>query len=376
LAGDDSNRAPNKSEFSKVVSSMFSLDKWQGVLSGSDRSIKSRFLRGLLTVVSWPYGWVIRFRNWQFDRGWKKNSRCGLPVISIGNLTTGGTGKTPLVIWFAEQLRAQRVRVAILSRGYGAVGEGENDEALELAERLPDVPNLIDPSRLKSARIALEELQMQVCILDDGFQHRYLARDLDIVLIDATLPFGFGAMLPRGLLREPVSSLRRAHLVVITRANAVEDEALSKIEQGVRKSNPEVPIAHSVVEPRSWRRADGERKPIDALSLDKVFMICAIGNPSGFRASLNHLGASVVGEAIFPDHHLFDSNDLAKIETHAKAAGAQAIVCTVKDLVKIKRNRLGDCPVWALEISNRFVTGEDTVINLLQRIVATIPPDE
>ncbi|MEQ1904135.1 MAG: tetraacyldisaccharide 4'-kinase [Pirellulaceae bacterium] len=355
---------------------MFNLVKWQGVLSGSDRSAKGWLLRGLLTIASWPYGWVIRFRNWQFDRSWKKNSRCGLPVISIGNLTTGGTGKTPLVIWFAEQIRAQGIRVAILSRGYGAVGEGENDEARELAERLPDVPNLIDPSRVRSARLAREELEMQVCILDDGFQHRYLARDLDVVLIDATLPFGFGAMLPRGLLREPVKGLRRANLVVITRTNVVTDDVLTGIEQTIRKWNPVVPVARSIVEPRSWRRADGERKKIDELLLDKVFMLCAIGNPSGFRASINQLRANVVGEAIFPDHHHFNNADLAQIETRAKEAGAQIIVCTVKDLVKINRNRLGDCPIWALEISSRFVSDEDTVITLLQRVLAAIPPDD
>ncbi len=354
---------------------MYQLERWQGVLSGADRSARGRLLRGLLAAAAWPYGWVVRFRNWQFDLGWKTASRSALPVISIGNLTTGGTGKTPLVIWFAEKLRAHGVRVAILSRGYGALSAGENDEARELAERLPDVPNLIDPSRVRSARIAEEELEMQVCILDDGFQHRYLARDLDVVLIDATMPFGFGAVLPRGLLREPVGGLRRANLVIITRANAVADDVLVRIEQAVRKWNPAVPIARGIVEPRSWRRADGERLPIHDLSLEKTFMVCAIGNPAGFRTSLSHLRAHVVGEAIFADHHHFDDADLAEIVRLAAVAGAQTIVCTVKDLVKINRNRVGNCPIWALEISSCFLSGEAEVVAALGQIIAAIPPE-
>ena len=130
-----------------------------------------------------------------------------MPVISVGNITTGGTGKTPMVAWLARWFRNQDVRVALVSRGYRAEAEGQNDEARELATLLPDVPHLQNPDRVAAARIAIDELETQLIILDDGFQHRRIHRDLEIVLIDALQPFGFGHVLPRGLLREPLRGL-------------------------------------------------------------------------------------------------------------------------------------------------------------------------
>ena len=158
-------------------------------------------LRLLLHAAEVPYALVVGWRNRRFDRHPERVFRVAVPVISVGNLTTGGTGKTPLVEWLARWFRAAGVRVTLISRGYAAEKGARNDEAMELEQRLPDVPHLQNPDRVQAARIAVEELDCQLIILDDAFQHRAIARDLDIVLIDATEPFGYGHLLPRGLLR-------------------------------------------------------------------------------------------------------------------------------------------------------------------------------
>ncbi|MEM0927420.1 MAG: tetraacyldisaccharide 4'-kinase, partial [Planctomycetota bacterium] len=204
------------------------------IIDGSDRRIAASVIRIGLWAASFPYRFAIGLRNRSFDRG-TNVSRVDVPVISVGNLTTGGTGKTPVVAFLAKWFRDRGVRVAIVSRGYGRGDADENDEALELHQRLPDVPHLQDPDRVQSARIAIEELGTQLILMDDGFQHRRLDRDLDIVLIDATCPFGHGYLLPRGLLREPTSSLARADAVLLTRSDLVEQRCLSEIEKTVKK---------------------------------------------------------------------------------------------------------------------------------------------
>src|SRR5262249_52484570 len=161
------------------------------------------------------YGVGVWGRNKLFDIGWKKAHRAAVPVVNVGNLTLGGTGKTPCVEYVAGLYRKQGLRVAILSRGYGSEG-GRDDEAMLLEGNLPDVPHLQDRDRVAIAATAVEELESEVLVLDDGFQHRRLARELDIVLIDATNPWGFGYLFPRGALREPIGSLKRAHAVMLT----------------------------------------------------------------------------------------------------------------------------------------------------------------
>ncbi|MCA1685652.1 MAG: tetraacyldisaccharide 4'-kinase, partial [Planctomycetia bacterium] len=183
-----------------------------------------------LRLASFGASLGVLLRNLGYDRGRLAVARAAVPVVSVGNLTLGGTGKTPMVEWVARWYRRRGVRVAILSRGYRRDGSGGvNDEAMVLEENLPDVPHLQDPDRVKIAGVAVEELGSELLVLDDGFQHRRLARDLDLVLLDALEPFGLGRLFPRGLLREPVRSLRRADLVVLTRADLVTADALRAI---------------------------------------------------------------------------------------------------------------------------------------------------
>src|SRR5690606_6118545 len=182
--------------------------RWEALISGQRRGFAARLARGALTLGELPYALAVLWRNRRYDRRPELVQHAPIPVVSIGNLTTGGTGKTPLVAWVARYLRGLDLRVVLLSRGYGAPDGALNDEALELEQRLPDVPHVQQPDRVAAVNLAAEEFASQIAVLDDGFQHRRLARDLDIVLLDALQPFGYGHLLPRGLLREPLKGLR------------------------------------------------------------------------------------------------------------------------------------------------------------------------
>ncbi len=198
-------------------------DHYLRLISGAARGPMPTLERLALRAASLPYGLAVRLRNAAYRLGWLSSRRVGVPVVSVGNLTAGGTGKTPCVAYVARYYRRLDRCVAILSRGYGGAG-GRNDEALVLEEELPDVPHLQGADRVALAATAIEELESEVLVLDDGFQHRRLARDLDLVLVDATEPWGHGYLLPRGLLREPASALRRAGVVLLTRCDQVPAE--------------------------------------------------------------------------------------------------------------------------------------------------------
>src|SRR5207237_7695042 len=193
-----------------------------------------------LRLASVPYGWAIGLRNRLFERGWKRSQQAPVAVVSIGNLTLGGTGKTPCVEYVARLYRQQDLRVAILSRGYGS-SQGRNDEALVLEENLPDVPHLQGADRVSLAMIAVEELESEDLILDDGFQHRRLKRDLDLVLVDATNPWGHGYLFPFGLLREPPCNLRRAGVILLTRCDLVDETARVRSQRTLASPAPSVP---------------------------------------------------------------------------------------------------------------------------------------
>ena len=190
--------------------------------------------------------------------------------------------------YIARFARARDVRVAILSRGYGAE-DGRNDEARLLEDNLPDVPHLQGPDRAALARVAVEELESEVLILDDGFQHRRLHRDLDIVLIDATAPWGCGYVFPRGLLREPPRNLRRADLVLLTRCDQVDRESLRRLRARVGRKAPGIPLVETSHRPAAWMTADKTTRPLDDLRHRPVAAFCGIGNPDAFRRTLTQL---------------------------------------------------------------------------------------
>jgi tetraacyldisaccharide 4'-kinase len=340
------------------------------LLSGRRRGPMATCLRLALSAATPPYRAVTAARNLAYDRGWCQTSRADVPVISIGNLTVGGTGKTPLVRHIARRLREIDLRVALLSRGYGAGDSGANDEALELAWWLPDVPHLQQPDRVAAARIAVEELESEVLLMDDGFQHRRLGRDLDIVLIDATCPFGFGRLLPRGLLREPIGSLRRADVVILSRADAVSDEQRQKIVKRLRQAAPQAIFATATHRPTGLLGWPDRTRDITSLQDAPVRVLSAIGNPQALVDSLRRCGARVIDTLCLPDHDRYDGPTMQRVRNWLSESpgGAADVICTHKDLVKLQTDRIAGNDVWAILIEFAWLDGGDAVDQAIRQV--------
>lgn len=334
--------------------------------------------RGCLWLASYAYGGAVCLHNKAYEWGLKTIHRAPLPVVSVGNITTGGTGKTPFCAWMARWFRARDYRAVFVSRGYGADPGQLNDEALVLEQLCPDVPHLQHPDRVASVRIAREELASQVAILDDGFQHRRLARDLDIVLIDATVPWGYGYLLPRGLLREPLVALRRAQVVVMTRVDQVSPTQLGDITRRIQKIRGASGLVYVRYSPHQLVNASGEICRWESLPLGPKLAFCGIGNPAAFRDSLQTQGVTVSEQHwhVYPDHHPYSRLDVEQLERWAETSGGVAALCTQKDLVKLGMTHLGGLPLWAVEQTTDILRGEEILNQHLESIAAKIPPDD
>lgn len=340
------------------------------LMRGDRRDPWSRVKRAGLWLLSLPYGLAVRGRNWCYDRQWKASYTLDIPVVSIGNLTVGGTGKTPCVEFIARWFREQDRRVAILSRGYGAT-DGCNDEALVLEENLPDVPHLQGPDRVALGRVATEELESEVLVLDDGFQHRRLRRQLDIVLIDATCPWGFGHLLPRGLLREPVAGLRRASLILLTRCDQARGEEIGDIRKRVGRLAPGRPIVESNHQATALTNAAGQHADLTEVRGRAVAAFCGLGNPHAFENSLVASGASICAFRTFPDHHPYTREDIEELRRWARQQATDCLVVTTqKDLVKIRLSQLGDRQLWALRVQLQITAGRELLDLKLKEALA------
>ena len=300
-----------------------------------------------LTPLTPVFGAVVSLRAMAYRRGLLKSHDCGLPVISVGNLTFGGTGKTPMVISLTKDLIERGYRPAVLTRGYGRessepmelIGPETSisvsrtgDEPQELAQRLPGVPIIIDADRVRGARRA-EEVGADIVILDDGFQHLRLQRDLDLVLVDAGDPWGGDALPPRGRLREPVKAIRRASAVVITKVDRASDSPPEAIVRRIRSIRPDMAILAARLVPqrvRVGRKWEGS----EILQDQKVFAVAGLGRPEGFRTLLQSAGANVVGHRWFADHFPYGPEDRSWILQEAQQRGA-VVVTTAKDAVKL-----------------------------------------
>jgi tetraacyldisaccharide 4'-kinase len=339
------------------------------LVAGEPRGLGAALQRLGLRVASLPYEMAMRLRNVAYQRGWLSSQCVPVPVVSVGNLTAGGTGKTPCVEYVARFYRGLDQRVAILSRGYGSAG-GRNDEALVLEENLPDVPHLQGADRVALAHTALEELESEILVLDDGFQHRRLARDLDIVLVDATAPWGHGYLLPRGLLREPRSSLRRAGVIVLTRCDQTPDEQREQLRQTIARLAPAVPVVETSHGPVDLSNSEQASVSLDSLREGPVAAFCGIGNPQAFRRTLLDRGADVIAFREYPDHHAYNREDVEDLRRWAGSLPAGiTIVTTQKDLVKLRLSRLGDRPLWCLRIRLRVESGQDVLDERLQSVL-------
>jgi tetraacyldisaccharide 4'-kinase len=304
----------------------------------------------LLRILLWPlsllYGIVVRSRAWLYAHGWLKQKRLNAPVISVGNLTVGGTGKTPMVIWLAEQLLADGKRVAVLSRGYRGTN-GTSDEIELMKFRLQGRVSFGVGKNRYAEGHRLEAMQpVDVFLLDDGFQHLQLARDLNILLMDSFQPLGSESLLPAGRLREPLSAMSRANLVVFTRAETMPgtSEAIAKLH--------DYPVFVAATRLLGFRRLGSE---ITLLSTGEIgagpfFVFCGLGNPNAFLRDLKNWGLAICGEMIFPDHRKYTEWDVQQILQTAKQAGANALVTTEKDAQNLDGLRIEDIPVYICAI--------------------------
>jgi tetraacyldisaccharide 4'-kinase len=342
---------------------------YRTLVSGRRRGAGAALARAALRAAEIPYTLVVDWRNRRYDRGVATPTRAAAQVISVGNLTLGGTGKTPLVAWLADWFQQQGLRVAIVSRGYRAAAGRPNDEALELAQLLPDVPHLQNPDRIAAARAAIARWACQLIVADDAFQHRRLARDLDIVLLDALEPFGYGHVFPRGLLRERPSGLARAAVVVLSRADLVSAPRRAEIRDRVARLAPAALWVEVAQRPRRLLAADSRQQDWQSLAGTSVAAFCGLGNPAGFRGTLQACGCDLAAWREFPDHHDYGPEDLEALAKWVRQAGSiAAVLCTHKDLVKINRTELGGRPLWALAIGLEVLRGEPALLDRLGRL--------
>jgi tetraacyldisaccharide 4'-kinase len=340
------------------------------LISGRKTGFAASAMRAGLSALTPFYGAAVFIRNRLFDAGVLRAHSARAPVISVGNITTGGTGKTPLVAWLAHWFHARNIRVTILSRGYRALPGDVNDEKLVLDQLCPGVPHLQQPDRVASAERACREFGSQALILDDGFQHRRLRRDLDIVLIDALNPWGYGHLLPRGLLRERLSGLRRAELVVITRADQVSDDQRAAIRAELARRRGSSECVEVAFIPEKLVNARGQSVAFATLETQTVAAFCGIGNPEAFRRTLDDAGIKVGPNSFrsFPDHHHYTDEELDAIGREAAANGSAAIITTQKDLVKTTHVELAGVPLWGVRIGAKIMAGEELLDDKLSAI--------
>ncbi len=291
-------------------------------------------LAPLAHMAAFAYGMGVRARNSLWDANIRKPTSVGIPVISVGNVSVGGTGKTPFVRWCVEALQASGHHPVIALRGYGA-RDGVSDEAEEFRAMLPGVPVAVGADRVASiARARAADQRIDCAVLDDAFQHRQIARDLDIVLVDAGRPAINGALLPAGWLREPARALRRASMVIVTRATCIDPILATQIE----RLHGAAPVAWTR---HAWLRverfgAGGRDMPLAALDGAHLVVATALARPEAFVADVAAHGGRIAGDFRFRDHHAFTARDVETIAARARAKGA-AVICSGKDWAKLSR---------------------------------------
>jgi len=350
--------------------------RFHKLISGQTQGFGASCLRFFLGAAAKLYAVIITLRNLAYSKGWLKIQQVDAPVISIGNITAGGTGKTPLVIWLVKQitknlkLKTKNYGCAILTRGYKAT-QNYFDEPAILAETCPNAKVIVNPDRVAAAREAIDKFGANVLIMDDGFQHRRLVRDIDIITIDATCPFGYDKMLPAGLLREPAVALKRAEAVVITRCNQTGENELAELEKKLRLLNPDMIIARSIHKPVYAKSIDGQIS-IDELKDKKVLAFCGIGNPDAFFNTVNELGCNIVGTKIYNDHYRYTDDCLADIYEQAGHLKADFVLTTQKDWTKITPLApvKKDIPLAYLAIELKFISSEDKITQLIEDALA------
>jgi tetraacyldisaccharide 4'-kinase len=328
----------------------------------------------MLTFLSWIYllGWKIK--EWIYTSGIRASRKLDARVICVGNLTTGGTGKTPMVIYLAKTLRGEGHKVSVLTRGYkgkkkkpvtvisdgtgrGATVEEGGDEAVLMSDELTGVPIFASANRFAAGREAIRSFASDTLILDDGFQHLRLARDLNLLIIDGSNPFGGNRLLPAGRLREPVTGIRRADAVILSRVDQAKD--VPGILNVIRTCHPAIPVFQAIHEAYDMEALlTMERMSVEKLRGRGVIALSGIGNPGALHGTLKSLGAEVKRELSYPDHHRYTREDLENIRVACDRYPDALLITTEKDGVRLRDGEIHDLPVWVLKIRIRMIEEE------------------
>jgi len=364
------------------------------VISKETRGRCAACLRGALRCLSVIFHIVVQLRLWLHKHRILRARTLGCQVISVGNVTVGGTGKTPIVETFARSLQQKGRTVAILSRGYKSrktplwekvlkkkerlprvVSDGKRlllnselagDEPYMLASNLHAVSVVVDKDRVKAGKYAIRKLGCDTLVLDDGFQYLKLGNRLDIVLVDYTNPFGYGNVLPRGLLREPVRNIRRAGFIFITKC---PPEGAPELKDKLRELNPHAEISECRHTSKYLQNVyTREQAPLDTLRGKKIAAVSGIAVPDSFENGLRKLGAEIVHSAQYADHHRYTQQEIIETINQAVEAGAEMILTTEKDAVRFPRIERCDLPVIYLRVEIEMLSGSDAFNDWIDRI--------
>jgi len=359
-----------------------------GIVNELRQGLEERWLQGtlplrpFLRVAAVGYGRILSVRSWLYSRGWLQRRRLPATVIGVGNLTLGGTGKTVVVAHLARWLTDRGFRVGIVSRGYRRRGGGirivsegrgpllhvdeSGDEPFLLAQTLPGVPVVVGTDRYEAGRLVVERFQCQYLLLDDAFQNLAVAKDLEILLVNARDPWGTGGLFPAGVLREPLPALGRADWIILTRAEAGEAVGLKAL---IRHYNPRAPILRATYEPSEllvW--GEPESLPVGRVIGKRCLGFAGIADPASFEMVAQASGAILLGFQWFRDHHPYTTEDLERLAARARALGAEALVTTEKDAVRLPSRYGLRMPVWVLRIRLEILEGETAWADLFRRL--------
>lgn len=369
--------------------------KIESVMHSADQ-IPVSPLASMLYGISIVYGAAQKLRASCYRPKILRSQKLPCRVISVGNITVGGTGKTPMTIYVAQKLQQSGVRVAVISRGYkgsaescgGVVSDGRNllmdseqagDEPYLMAGRLKNIPVIVGKNRFAAGMLAIRKFQSEVIVLDDAFQHLKLNRDIDLILLDYTRPFGNTHLLPRGILREPVTALRRATACILTRSPTGPDEAASTTLAGIKTHMPDIPIFTSAHNPYMYTVKSGVPTPFNAIShfivppdsdqikYKKVYGFSGIARNDDFQRTVATLGFNPMGFFDFSDHHKYSRDDLEKMVRIAQEAGADCLITTEKDHARIAHQKPLSMDLVVVGVRIEFSGDGQDFISFIQR---------
>ncbi len=325
----------------------------------------SGVLSALLNLAAWGYGLGVRTVRWLYENKVLARKRLPYPVISVGNLTWGGSGKTPFVEYLARKIGTHRRVPLVLTRGYS------HDEVLELQHHLPAAVIGAGKNRAKAAeRVKKEKRHVDIALLDDGLQHQALERDVDIVVVNSLNPFGNGKLIPRGILREPLAVLNRAAIIVLTHVNLVSPEDLKALKEKIRVFAPQAQLVETFMEVLFLYRAKTRvRTPLEKMAGKRVATFAAVGTPRSFQLVLQRFHLKTVRNFEFLDHHEYLQEELLKIKEVAQSAGAEEILTTEKDFYRSRELITNTLNPLVLAARLRVVSGEEILTDRLFRLL-------